>query len=282
MSDNDGIDDALRNAAQLTAGMLARLGEAQSRATQQHAIDQEHAVTAASTRAEYEISQAAAQEQVAMARLQLVHDPNWWAAATTTQVGNTWQIADAYRGRQDADAAREVMTREITTRWGVTPEADTDSAAVLGLLEQTEHDRKQESVEELRAEQDRNRGRAIEDEAGHQDRHAQRANSPAELRSETVTGTDGVVEVEQAQAREEGLDQHSADGYDSAEQRQTRAEGYSKSGDQHATQARILADEVNALPPVYATRTRPGRRRRPARGPHQPRPYYRAVGDRGR
>ena len=57
MSDNDGIDDALRNAAQLTAGMLARLGEAQSRATQQHAIDQEHAVTAAPTRAEQQARQ---------------------------------------------------------------------------------------------------------------------------------------------------------------------------------------------------------------------------------
>ena len=53
MSDNDGIDDALRNAAQLTAGMLARLGEAQSRATQQHAIDQEPAVTAASVQTEH-------------------------------------------------------------------------------------------------------------------------------------------------------------------------------------------------------------------------------------
>lgn len=282
MSDNDGIDDALRNAAQLTAGMLARLGEAQSRATQQHAIDQEHAVASASTRAEQQAPRAAAQEEVAMARLRLVHDPAWWASATIPQVGDTWQIAGAYRGHQDADAAREVMTREITTHWGVTPKADAESAAVRRLLEEAEHSRQQERVDDRRAEQDRNRGRAIEDEAGHQDRHAQRANSPAELRSETITGTDGVVEVEQAQAPEEGLDQHSTDGYDSAEQRQTRVEGYSKSGDQHATQARILADEVNALPPVYATRTRPGRRRRPARGPHQPRPYYRAVGDRGR
>lgn len=217
-----------------------------------------------------------------MARLWLVHDPNWWAAATIPQIGDTWQVADAYRGRQDADVAREVMTREVSTRWGVTPEANADSAAVRRLLEQVERDRQEGGVEDLHAEQDRNRGRAIEDEAGHQDRHAERANSPAELRSETVIGTDGVVEVEQAQAREEGLDQHSADGYDSAEQRQTRAEGYSKCGDQHATQARVLADEVNALPPVYATRARPGRRRRPARGPRQPRPYYRAVGDRGR
>ena len=64
MSDNDGIDDALRNAAQLTAGMLARLGEAQSRASQQHAIDQEHAVTAASTRAEQQARKAAAREDL--------------------------------------------------------------------------------------------------------------------------------------------------------------------------------------------------------------------------
>lgn len=279
MSDNDGIDDALRNAAQLTGGMLARLGEAQSRASQQHAIDQEHAVTAASARAEHQISQAAAQEQAAMARLRLVHDPNWWAAATVRQVSDTWQIADAYRGRQDADAAREIMTREITTHWGVTPQADADAAVVRRLLEQTEQDRQQERAEDHRAEHDRRRGRAIEDEADDQDRQAQRANSTAEPRSETVIGTDGVVEVEQAQAR---VWEESSDGYDSVEQRQERAEGYARSGDQRATQARILADEGNALPPVYATRTRPGRRRRPSRGPHQPRPRYRVVGDRGR
>jgi len=279
MSDNDGIDDALRNAAQLTAGMLARLGEAQSRATQQHAIDQEHAVSAASTYAEQQISQAAAQEQVAMARLRLVHDPNWWASATIGQVGDTWQITDAYRGHPDANAAREVMTREITAHWGVSPQSGTDAAVVRRLLEQAEHDRQQERADDHRAGQDRNRGRAIEGEADHQDRQAHRATSTAEPRSETVIGTDGVVEVEQAQAR---VWEESSDGYDSVEQRQERAEGYARSGDQRATQARILADEGNALPPVYATRTRPGRRRRPSRGPHQPRPRYRVVGDRGR
>lgn len=36
-------------------------------------------------------------------------------------------------------------------------------------------------------------------------------------------------------------------------------------------------DEGNALPPMYATRTRRSRRRRPFRGPHQPRPYDRFL-----
>ena len=62
MLDNDGIDDALRNAAQLTAGMLARLGEAQSRATQQRAIEQEHAVAAASARIEQRTQQRLRQQ----------------------------------------------------------------------------------------------------------------------------------------------------------------------------------------------------------------------------
>lgn len=282
MSDNDGIDDALRNAAQLTAGMLARLGEAQSRATQQHAIDQEHAVTAASVQTEQQARKAAAQEQAALARLRLVHDPNWWATATIQQVADTWQIADAYRGNPDANAACEVMTREITTYWGITPKADAESAAVRRLLEQAEHDRRQERVDDRRAEQERNGGRTMQDEADHPDRQAQGANNGAEPRTETVTGADEVAEVEQTRVRAEGPDQQSVDGYDSAEQRQTRAEGYAKSGDQRATQARILADEGNAWSPVYATRTRPGRRRRPSRGPHQPHPRYRIVSDRER
>ena len=278
MSDNDGIDDALRNAAQLTAGMLARLGEAQSRATQQHAIDQEHAVTAASTRAEQQARQAAAQEEVAMARFRLVHDPNWWASATIGQVGDTWQIADAYRGRQDTDAAREVMAREITTHWGVTPEADADSVVVRRLLEQAEHDRHQERGEDQRAE----RARTIEDETIREGQHAQHVNDTAKPPSEMVAGTDEASEIGQARARADSLDQQTESQYDSAEQRQARAEGYAKSGNQRATQARILADEGNALPPVHATRLRSSRRRSPNRGPHQPRPRYRIIGDHGR
>lgn len=271
MADNDGIDDALRNAAQLTAGMLARLGEAQSRATQQHATDQEHAVMATSTQAEQQARQAAAQEQVAMARLRLVHDPNWWAAATIGQVGDTWQIAHAYRGHPDADSAREVMAREITTHWRVTPETDADSAAVRRLLEQAGHDRRN--------------ARFVQDEARREARRMQRASDTAGLRAETVTVADNdePSEVKQeARVMTDSLDQQGDDGHDSAEQRKARVEGYARSGNQRATQARLLADEGNAMPPVYATRTRPGRRRRPSRGPHQPRPSYRTVGDRDR
>jgi hypothetical protein len=282
MSDNDGIDDALRNAAQLAAGMLARLGEAQSRATQQHAIDQEHAVTAASTRAEHQISQAAAQEQAAMARLRLVHDPNWWAAATIRQVSDTWQIADAYRDRQDADAAREVMTREITSHWRVTLETDADSAAVRRLLEQAEHDRQQERGEDQRAEHDRERARTIEDETNREGQHAQHVNDAAQPPSDMVAGTDEAFAIDQARARADSPDQQIDNQYDSAGQRQARAEGYAKSGDQRATQARLLADKGNALPPVYATRVEPGRRHRPLRGPHQPHSYYRILSDRSR
>ncbi|WP_300084115.1 hypothetical protein [Propioniciclava sp.] len=259
--------------------MLARLGEAQSRATQQHAIDQEHAVTAASTRAEQQARQAAVQEEVAMARLRLVHDPNWWASATIGQVGDTWQIADAYRGHHDVDAAREVMTREITTRWGVTPAGDADSAAVRRLLEQAERGRQQERDEVRRARRDHTRAQVVEDEADRDDRQAQQARYATPPQSETAAGTG---EVEHARARVDGLSQQSEDRYDSAEQRTARAEGYARSGNQRATEARILADEGNALSAVYATGARPSRRRRPSRGPHQPRSYYRVVADRGR
>ena len=279
MSDNDGIDDALRNAAQLTAGMLARLGEAQSRSTQQHAFDQERVVTVASTQAEDRIRQAAAQEQAAMARLKVAHDSSWWAAATIPQVGDTWQITDAYRGHPDAEAVRQIMTRQITTGWGVTPQADADAAAVRRLLEQAEHGWQQERDEVRRARRDHTKAQVVEDEADRDDRQAQQVNDATPPQSETAAGTD---EVEHARARADNLNQQSEDRYDSAEQRKARAEGYARSGNQRATEARILADEGNALPAVYATRARPSRRRRPSRGPHQPRPYYRVAADRSR
>lgn len=282
MSDNDGIDDALRNAAQLTAGMLARLGEAQSRATQQAAIDHEQTVTVASTQAEQRMRHAAAQEQAALARLRLVHDSRWWTAADIPQVCDTWQIADAYRGNPEVDAARKVMTREIATGWGVTPEPEMDATAVRQLLEQDEHGWEQKRAEARRAGHDRDRPQIVQDEADHEDRagHQTRDNT---LRSPEMTvGADEGAEVEQARVRAGSLDQKGENAWDSVEQRHARAEGYARCGDQHATDARILADEGNALPPTYATRGRPTRRRRPSRGPHQPRPRYRVVGDRAR
>lgn len=277
MSDNDGIDDALRNAAQMTAGMLARLGEARSRAGQQRVIDQEHAVAAASAQAEQRTRQAAVQEQAAMARLRLVHDPNWWTAATVRQVGDTWQISDAYRGRPDVDAARAVMAGEIRTRWGINPEADANSATVRQLLEQAGQDRRQQRAELSEAERDRGTAHAVLKAADDQERAQDRS-----LHTEAVVGVGKAGEIEQARARADSLDRQSGDRYDSAEQRRARAEGYSRSGNQRATEARILADEGNALPPTFATRTRTGRRRRPSRGPHQPRPHYRVLGDRDR
>lgn len=275
MSDNDGIDDALRNAAQMTAGMLARLGEARSRAGQQRVIDQEHAVAAASAQAEQRTRQAAAQEQAAMARLRLVHDPTWWTAATARQVGDAWQISDAYRGRPDVDAVRAVMAGEIRTRWGINPEVD--SAAVRQLLEQAEQDRGQQRAELSEAERDRGTSDVVLKAADGQERAQDRS-----LHTEAVVGVGQAGEIEQARARADSLDRQSGDRYDSAEQRRARAEGYSRSGNQRATDARIVADEGNALPPTFATRTRTGRRRRPSRGPHQPRPRYRVLGDRDR
>lgn len=174
------------------------------------------------------------------------------------------------------------MTREITTHWRVTPEAHAVSGAVCRLLEQAEHDRQQERVEELRAGQDRNQGRTVEDEADGEFRHAQQANNGAEPRSEKADGADEIGEGEQERVRADSFDLQSVNGYDSAEQRQARAECYARSGDQRATQARILADEGNAWSPVYATRSLPSRRRRPSRGPHQPHPRYRIVSDRER
>lgn len=279
MSDNDGIDDALRNAAQLTAGMLARLGETQSRAAQQHAVEQERAIRAASTQDEQQIRQAAGQEQAALARLQLVHDPNWWAAATITQVGDTWQIADAYRGHQDADAAREVMTREITNHWGVALEAQADLVRVRRLLEQAEHDRHHVRAESRHADDDRGNARVVGDERKREDENSQQVNGAAELRSATLTGADEDSEIEQRHVRADGLGRQYQDAHDSAEQRQARVEGYARSGNPRASESRILADEGNALPPTYATRTRSGRRRRPSRGPCQPFPRYRIVSD---
>lgn len=274
MSDNDGIDDALRNAAQLTAGMIARLGEARSRATQQRAIDQEHAVTAASARIEQQTQQADAQEQAALARLRVVHDPNWWTAATARQVGDTWQITDDYRGHPDVDASREVMAREVTTGWGVTPEPGMDATAVRRLLEQAEHGWEQKRAEVRRAGSDRDRDQVVQDDADRDGRTTEHA--------EAVFGVDEGTEVEQSPERADSLDQPAENAWDSAEQRQARAEGYARSGNKSATEARVLADEANACQPTYATRARPSRRRRPTRGPRQPRPRYRVAGDRGR
>lgn len=236
-------------------------------------------MAATSARAEQQTQRVAAQEQAALARLRVVHDSSWWNAADIRQVGDTWQIVDAYRGRPDAVAVREVMAREVTSRWGVTPGVDADSAAVRRLLEQAEQGWEQERAEVRRAMRDRNITLADEEGAARDDRHAQQANDTRPTQPDEAASSDRIG-LEQARVRADTLDRQAADGYDSAEQRRARAEGYAQSGHQHATEARILADESNALPAAYATRSRVGRRRRPSRGPHQPRPGYRVVGDR--
>jgi hypothetical protein len=111
----------------------------------------------------------------------------------------------------------------------------------------------------------------LREETECEERQAQSDRPP---QREVVIVTEVANRVEQANAQVDNLDRQREHPYDSAKGRQSRAERYAQSGNHRAAEARILADEANALHPTYATRARLSRRRRISRGPCQPRPRY--------
>lgn len=193
-------------------------------------------------------------------------------------MSDSWQIADVFRGHLDADAAREVMARGITTHWRVTQGRTpmrplfVDSSSKLNTIGSTH-----------RAET-----------AG----LATIATLPGPLRTKPSVGTGtrnnrvrssceprpGLAPTKTPGSIRRGRrDSTSLAPTGAAWSNKTgRPPGDTRDPGPNTTQVRILADEGNALPPVYATRVRLGRRRRHFCGPRQPRSYSRILSHRSR
>lgn len=120
MSDTDGIDDALRSATQVTAGIIARAAEIHAREQEAAAKTREHQIDTDTTNLAQHTDRAAAEQQTDLARLAVVHDPGWWQTAAPRDIAHSWQIATTSNPSRDTSAAIDVIQQQVAARYGIT------------------------------------------------------------------------------------------------------------------------------------------------------------------
>ena len=120
MSDTDGIDDALRAATQVTAGIIARAAEIHAREQEAAAKTREHQIDTDTTHLAQHTDRAVAEQQTDLARLAVVHDPGWWQTATPRDIAHSWQLATTSNPSRDTSAAIDVIQQQVAARYGIT------------------------------------------------------------------------------------------------------------------------------------------------------------------
>lgn len=284
MSDNDGVDDALRSAAQVTAGLVARAAEIQARQAEQHQRSRQYLIEQATTQTTETTGRAMAEHQAALARLNLVNQPHWWDTASVDDVAHAWELAHAFQDHPDATTARETISKETATRWNVTINGDVEPAALHTALRRAEAARAQADHEQIRADELDTMGRAKHSESLDQDDLADAAILQAEDELDTGHAAEADQDEEVADAAQRSsiaLELDSAHDYDSAEQREVRARQYDQCGDAKAAEARKLSDSAQATPPTHAIRAST-KRKTAVHRPRQPALRQRIKGDRSR
>ena len=118
MSDTDGIDDALRSATQVTAGIIARAAEIHAREQEAAAKTREHQIDTHTTHLAQHTDRAVAEQQTDLARLAVVHDPRWWQTATPRDIAHSWQLATTSNPSRGSD--RDVIQQQVAARYGIT------------------------------------------------------------------------------------------------------------------------------------------------------------------
>lgn len=273
MSDNDGIDDALRGATQVAAGMIARAAEIRAREQEAGARQREHQLEVAGHQAEQHADRGTAELQAARARLQLVREPAWWHTATASDIAHSWTIANTLPG-DDAISAARTINREVAARYGVATADHPDPDGLQAAIEQAAADRQQAVRESGLAATERAQARGHDGAAktARQDAaQARHASTQAVVDRDPDGANAHTVEAEDAEAGAVGLGRNAERSYDSAEQREARNRGYEACGNPRAAEARRIADSAEGVPAIYATSSR-SRSRRRARRPAPPGP----------
>ncbi len=121
MSDTDGIDDALRAATQVTAGIIARAAEIHAREQEAAARTREHQIDTDTTNLAQHTDRAVAEQQTDLVRLAVVRDPGWWQTATPRDIAHSWQIATTSNPSRDTGAAIDVIQQQVAARYGINP-----------------------------------------------------------------------------------------------------------------------------------------------------------------
>lgn len=260
MSENDGIDDALRAVSQVAAGIIARAAELQARRGETAARQRGHHVEIANAHTAQHAARVAAERQAAQVRLGLVHDPAWWHTASAGDIAQAWGIALAGDPGRVTGAAVDVITRQLDARYGITPATHATPGDLQRQIEQAAADR-----------------RRANREPSNTARQPVAAHAAGDLGRNHSLGAGG----QDAGDAGPGREPHAVRRYDSAGQREARARRYEASGNAQAAEARRVADTSQGASAIFATTGGTKSRRRGRRpntlGPRAPQRY-----DRGR
>ncbi|MCJ1675653.1 hypothetical protein MT355_20495 [Rathayibacter sp. VKM Ac-2929] len=297
-----GVEESMSMAMRTALTVAMQMAEKFSRLREEMARDAERRDSAAARElaARFEAERGAA-----IAQLAVVDRPDWWENASPANIADVAETAQTWRGFDErAEAASEIIGREVKDRYGVDVNALADQERARAAQERTE-------ATLLVAEADRldNRAQAVpaqgqtptdvvaqlEAQAAAYDAAAQRGGedgkSPDELR-ELAADARAQAQLHQDAPSSDGAQQpapeataaraDASNSYDSAERRQAFAATLESNGvSPEDVKARLRAD-IDQARPARDVLTTPGKSARVA-SPSTPNvSRQRQRGDRGR
>ncbi len=283
MSENDGIDDALRGAVGgAMRTVITAAGHAGQRIAQQIATRAQERARLSEQQAREAQARYDAQRHAARAQVSVVHRDDWWDRATPEGLGKVWQTASAWRGFDaDVAAAAEVLERQVHERYGV-PAAELEAQRrtaqdatyeaeyqqrndyQTALQWARENDKSLYNTHEMDmmgsdhyTSSQRHRAQLVEtwrERTGNGPDKAQADAERAAARVDEATAAAVLAEPgEQAHASVDVPEQQAEVLYDSAERRQQLAAQLESAGvGEEAKEARLIADAAQAVPPNQA------------------------------
>ncbi|MCD2444370.1 hypothetical protein LQ757_18980 [Agromyces sp. SYSU K20354] len=268
VDENDGLEDAFEGQLRLALTTAAQVGERFAMA-RDRALDRarrESDREASELRARFDAEQLAARAELAN-----VNRSEWWDRATPQNIGDSYQLANAW-AREDTEAqrAKDTITEQVRDRYGVVAsELHPDPVALRDAIEEAERLRVQTDAERRRAQEDRAEAVILTAEADLLDRAAEQAREAAEFEPDPFDRADAERMAKEQEDRAEQLRADATPMYDSAERREATARDLETKGlDTETIATRMRADVSQGQPATEATRDTAKRapKARPSRG----------------
>lgn len=258
--ESDGIDEALQGVTHVAMTAAGRMGEQVARLREEQART---AQAGSEQAAREQAARLSAERDAARASLAPVHRPEWWDSAQAEDVTKAYQTAKAWSDIDpEAVRAEQRIVEEARNRYGVDVTRDDGPGGVGEAIDRAEQARGRATDERTTA------GSETAEAVGLMAR-ADAADERAEMEAERERSAEGRGDVEEGtqHASEADKQEHSADelhrgaghAYDSAERRETMAEGLDHVENRAAVDARVRSDVAQGRPATDATAHAPGR-----------------------
>ena len=253
--ESDGVEEAFEGQLRVLLTTAAQTAErftmARERALERARRESER--EAAELRTRFEAERLAARAELAS-----IHRPEWWDRATPQQIGDTYQLANAW-AREDGDAqrAKDTLSAELRNRYGIdTATLDRDAAALRAAVEEAEQQRVASDAERRRAQQDSAEAVSLTQEADAAEADAAEARAAAEFEPDPFERADAERMAKSHEDRAAQLREEAVPAYDSAERREATARELEANGlSRDAVATKMRADVSQAAPATEATRT---------------------------